>query len=286
MNADAGTTLHGVVIVTGASLMRGIGRAAALRSAELGADVVVSDIKRPADRIGDDERRAGWRGLESLTEEIEQLGVRSGAVYCDITRRTEVSGLVRAAEGLGPIIGLVNAARAFMRHEQRPVIEIEEEDWDWALAVNARGPMTCSSAVARAMLASGSAGSIVNVSSSSGLRPSAGGAPYCVSKAALNMLTRVMALELTPHGIRVNAVCPGVVATNRISVEDGRRADEKGIGVEAYRQTWLEQFAAQVPIGRVAQPEDIAALVGFLLSPLSDYITGECIDISGGLTIR
>jgi NAD(P)-dependent dehydrogenase (short-subunit alcohol dehydrogenase family) len=286
MSADGGPSLRGVVIVTGASLMRGIGRAAALRSAALGADVVVSDIRRPADRIGDDERRADWRGLESLTEEIERLGVRSRAVYCDITRRAEVVALVGAAAELGPVIGLVNAARAFMRHEQRPVIDIEEEDWDWTLAVNLRGPMTCSSAVARAMLASGSAGSIVNISSSSGLRPSAGGAPYCASKAALNMLTQVMALELAPQGIRVNAVCPGVVATNRISVEDGRRAAEEGIDVEAYRRTWLDQRAAQVPMGRVAQPEDVGALVGFLLSPASDYITGECVDISGGLTIR
>ena len=286
MTATGAQTLSGVVIVTGASLMYGIGRAAALRSAELGADVVVSDIERPAERIGEDERRAGWRGLATVVEEIEQLGRRCRAVRCDITRRDEVEAMVAEAGALGPIVGLVNGARAFMRHEQRPVVEIEDDDWDWAMAVNVRGPMTCSSSVARAMLATGSTGSIVNVSSMSGLQANAGTAPYCTSKAALNMLTRVMALELAPHGIRVNAVCPGVVATNRVSMEDRRRAAEEGIDLEVYRQRWLEQLVPLIPMGRVAQPEDVASVIGFLLSPASGYVTGECVDVSGGMAKR
>lgn len=278
--------LSGVVVVTGAGPMGSIGRVVARRVAELGADVIVSDIDRPIDRIGPDERRRGWRGLDDVAEEIEGLGRRSRTVRCDITDRVQVDALMAAAADLGPVTGLVNAARAFMRHERRHVVEMEEEDWDWVLAVNLRGPMSCSAAAARTMAAAGTAGSIVNVSSMAGTQASPGGAPYCTSKAGLDMLTRVMALELAPQGIRVNAVAPGIVATNRVSVEDRRRADDEGIDVEEYRRRWLEEAAGTVPLRRVADPADVASVVGFLLSPASRYVTGERIDVSGGLGAR
>ena len=104
--------IDGVVIVTGASSMKSIGRACALRAAEMGADVVVSDIVRPDDRIGEDERRAGWEGRDAVGAQVEALGRKAVAVNCDITDRAQVDQLVGAAASLGKITGLVNAARA------------------------------------------------------------------------------------------------------------------------------------------------------------------------------
>jgi 3-oxoacyl-[acyl-carrier protein] reductase/meso-butanediol dehydrogenase/(S,S)-butanediol dehydrogenase/diacetyl reductase len=274
--------LDGVVIVTGSSAMKSIGRATALLAADMGADVVVSDLQRPLERVGDDERQAGWRGLETLADQIADRGRRCLPVYCDITKRHEVQVLVDRAAGLGPVVGLVNAARAFVRSERCDLADTGDEDWDWTMAVNVRGPLTCSAIAARAMMAGGRAGSVVNVSSIRGSHPLPGSGAYSVSKAALNMLTRVMALELAPQGIRVNAVCPGTVATNRVRLGEQQAAAAAGVDPDEYRRSWLETRAAEVPLGRVAQPGDIASAVAFLLSPASSYITGECLQVSGG----
>jgi meso-butanediol dehydrogenase/(S,S)-butanediol dehydrogenase/diacetyl reductase len=278
--------LSGVVIVTGASPMRSIGRACALRAAELGADVVVTDIERPADRIGADEERTGWRGLDEVVEQIEALGRRAVGVHCDITKRDEIAAVVAAAAPLGSLIGLVNASRAFMREERMALIDIDDADWDHVMAVNLRGPLAFSAAVAKAMIDAGSPGSIVHIGSLAGMKAAPGGGVYCTSKAGLNMLTQVQALELAPHGIRVNVVRPGIIATNRVSVEDRRQAASEGIDILEYRKRWLDERSAMIPVGRPAEPEEVASVVGFLLSSDSSYVTGEGIDVSGGLAIK
>lgn len=282
MDPEPPKALSGVVVVTGSSAMRSIGRATALRAAELGADLVVSDIRRAPERIGPDERRAGWRGLESLAEEVRGRGRRCEVVYCDITRRDEVEVLVARAGRMGELVGLVNAARAFTGDERRDIVDLAADEWDLTMAVNVGGPMTCSAIAARAMMASGSAGSIVNISSIRATHPAPGKGAYSVSKAALEMLTRVMAVELGPAGIRVNAVAPGTVATNRVRLGEQQAALAQGMEPDEYRRRWLDSRASEAPLGRVAQPEDVAAAVVFLLSPASGYITGECIGVSGG----
>jgi 3-oxoacyl-[acyl-carrier protein] reductase len=221
-----------------------------------------------------------------VVAEIEALGRRAVAVRCDITDRAQVGALVSAAVALGPLTGMVNASRAFMREERQELVDVPDEDWDHVLAVNLRGPLACSAAAARAMRAAGTKGSIVNISSLAAIKPTPTGGPYCTSKAALDMMTRVMALELAPHGIRANAVRPGVVATNRVSVEDRRQAETAGIDVLEYRRRWLEERSAAIPLRRPAEPEDVADVVGFLLSAQSSYVTGECLDVSGGSALR
>ena len=196
MSLDALWFIDGVVIVTGSSAMKSIGRAVVtLTAAEMGADIVITDIPRAPERIGEEERRAGWRGLASLADEIVDLGRRCEIVFCDITCREEVEALVLRATELGRLVGLVNAARAFAGDEPCNIVDMTDEEWDLTMAVNVRGPMTCSAIAARAMMADGSAGSIVNISSIRGTHPLPGKGPYNTSKAALNMLTRVMALE-------------------------------------------------------------------------------------------
>lgn len=272
--------LSGIVIVTGAAALRSLGRAVALRAASLGADVVVSDIDRPAGLVAPNEAEADWRGLDSVVAEIEALGRRATAVTCDITRRQQIEALVATAEQLGPVTGLVNAARA-VQTPKRPVVDFDEAVWDRTLTTNVRGTMSFSAVVARSMLAAGTAGSIVNISSKGGLRPTPGSAAYCASKAAINMLTRVMALELASSGIRVNAVCSGEIATNRFFPEELTWAQEQGMEWAAYRQRFIELTGKRMPLGRIAEPEDIAAAAGYLLSPASSYITGEIMDLTG-----
>lgn len=279
--ADDDTSLDGVVIVTGSAAMRSIGRATALKAAELGADLVVSDIRRSPERIGEDERQAGWRGLESLADEVMAHGRKCEVAYCDITQRSQVAALVNGATRLGRLVGLVNAARAFTGDDGLALTDISAEEWDQTMAVNVRGPLTCSALAARAMMTHGS-GSIVNVSSIRGSHPVAGKGSYSVSKAALEMLTRVMAIELGPHGIRVNAVAPGTVATNRVKLNEREAARARGVELHEYRRDWLTSRAKESPLGRVAQPEDIASVVTFLLTGASGYITGECVQVSGG----
>ena len=136
------------------------------------------------------------------------------------------------------------------------IVDMTDEEWDLTMAVNVRGPMTGSVIAARAMMADGSAGSIVNISSIRGTHPLPGKGPYNTSKAALNRTTRVMALELGPHGIRVNAVAPGTVATNRVRLGEQEAAHARGMATLEDSECLLTMCLEEVPLGRVAQPKD------------------------------
>ena len=173
-----------------------------------------------------------------------------------------------------------------MKRERLAVMDMTEEEWDWIMSINVRAPMTASRHAARAMIAAGEGGAIVNISSMGGKKPMAVGAAYATSKAALNMLTKSMALELIPHGIRVNAVCPGVVATSRVSPDEKRLAEAEGIPYEEWRRRWLEERGRSIPIGRAATPEEVADVVYFLVSDLSRYMIGQCVNVDGGIVME
>jgi 3-oxoacyl-[acyl-carrier protein] reductase len=272
-----------VAVVTGAGGMRSIGRAAAVRLAHDGYDVVISDYERPSDRVGDDERAAEWRGLASVAQEIESLGRRVLPVVCDLTNASDIDQLIaKSVDAFGRVDVLVNTARAFTYPEQVETIDLAVEAWDHVNAVNVRGPMLTCRAAARAMVAATVKGRIVNVSSLASHKPTVGSAPYCCSKAALDMLTQVLALELGPRGIRVNAVNPGTIATNRVSLMERDRAAREGLALADFRRAQLVDAAAKNPLRRVGQPEDVADVVAFLVADDSRHISGQCIDITGG----
>jgi 3-oxoacyl-[acyl-carrier protein] reductase/meso-butanediol dehydrogenase/(S,S)-butanediol dehydrogenase/diacetyl reductase len=263
--------------------MRSIGRAVALRLAHAGYDVVLSDFDRPPERVGEDERAALWQGLTSVAREVEELGRHAFIAACDLADASAIDNLIaQAVDRRGHVDVVVNTARAFVYPELIETIDLPVATWDHVIAVNVRGPLLTCRAAARAMIGGAIHGRIVNVSSLASHKPMAGGAPYCCSKAALDMLTKVLALELGPHGIRVNAVNPGTTATNRVSLVDQDRANREGIALAEFRRRQLEQAASANALRRVGQPEDVADVVAFLVADDSRHVNGQCIDITGG----
>ncbi|MBI2468754.1 MAG: glucose 1-dehydrogenase [Candidatus Rokubacteria bacterium] len=240
-----------VAIVTGAS--RGIGRAIALALARAGAHVALA-ARRQSD-------------LEAVAHEIVSLGRRSLPLATHMARPAEVERLVEmTAKELGRLDVLVNNAAT--NPVFGPLIEIEEAAWDKIMALNVKGYLFAAQLAGKRMLAAGK-GAIVNVASTGGLRASPGLGAYSVSKAAVIMLTRVLAKELAPFGVRVNAVAPALVET-RFSEALWKNPDV------------LQQYLKTTPMGRTGQPEEIPGAVVYLCSDAASYVTGQTIVLDGG----
>lgn len=238
--------------VTGAS--RGIGRAVAAILAREGWAVCVNYLER---------RDAA----ESLVRELRAQGRTAMAVQADVADREAVAACVRAAsEELGPVELLVNNAGI---SRQGLFQDLDNEAWDRLLAVNLTGPRNAVLAVLPHMLRE-KRGCIVNISSMWGLRGASCEAAYAVTKAGVIGLTRSLALELAPSGIRVNCVAPGCVETDMVRVlgEDTRR-----------------MLAEETPLGRLGRPEDIAEAVAFLASEKAAFITGQVLTADGGFVV-
>ncbi len=243
-------------LVTGAE--RGIGRAIALGFAAEGADVCIV-------------YRTALQDATNVVAEVRRLGQKAAALQADLSRPRELTGVIDGAyRELGGIDVLVNNAGITKRQE---VLNIREEDFDEILAVNLKAPFLLAQEIARRMIASGTRGSIVNVTSISEERARPGLVHYQASKGALLMLTRGLALELAPHGIRVNAVSPGLIET---AMTREMLADP---AVRAER-------VARIPLARVGQPEDIVGAAVFLASTESAWITGISVRIDGGISMH
>jgi len=239
-----------VALVTGAQ--QGIGRAIAVALARDGADVGVNFL--------DDAEAA-----ERVVDEIRGLGRRAVTVQADVAQAASVEAMVAAVvDALGPPEVLVNNAGVFPRAS---FLELQEREWDHVLGVNLKGSFLCAQAVARALVAAGRPGAIVNISSSA-VRGDARGVHYSASKAGVVGLTRAMALALAPHRIRVNAIAPGLTDTQQPRY--GNTEDQ------------LAVRAREIPLGRMAQPEEIARVAVFLATSEACWITGELIHVNGG----
>ncbi len=236
-----------VALVTGAG--GGIGRATVERLAAEGAAVVAGDL----------------RGYESVVEAVRAAGGRALGVELDVTSAASARVAVEAAvASFGALHLLVNNAGI----DQRGLLEeLSEADWDRLMSVNLKGPFLCSQAAAVHLQGGGA---IVNVASLAGRSSSPlQGCHYSASKAGLLGLTRHLARELGPRGIRVNAVCPGPIMTEMLT----RSSSSERIA----------ELAAQVPVGRTGTPEDIAGVIAFLASDDAAYVTGASLDANGGI---
>ena len=266
-------------MVTGCGHARGFGRAIARQLAAAGADLVLVDVTDGVDR-GD----GGWQGLASVRKEVEALGRQALTVVADVTSAQQVDhALQRAIDRFGHLDILVNNAAAPSGADRVPVVELQEDAWEKVIAVNLKGTFLCSRAAAATMLANGVRGRIVNMASELGKIGAANRAAYCASKFGVIGFTRALALELAPAGITVNAVCPGLADTNRIDYL-GRR-DDGGYDAEVRAREILRR-GQDIPLGRVATVDDVAGVVAFLCSDAARYITGEAVNVSGGLVMH
>lgn len=272
-----------VVMVTGCARARGIGRAIAVAFARAGADVVVTDVAaggtRNENEEGLEEIRLGWRGLDSLAEEIKGLGRRVLTLVGDVSRAADVERFVAdALAQFGHIDVLVNNAAAPHGADRRLLWEIPEEAWDLVIDVNLKGTFLMGRAVIPHMLKRGS-GRIINMASSSGKRGTARRGAYTASKFGVIGLTQVMAQELGAHGITANAICPGSVDTSRRESTSRR---ERALAEHDPNAPVL----SLPPTGRVARPDDIARLALFFASEASDHITGQAWNVGGGAVMH
>ena len=271
-----------VAVVTGAGGRHGIGRAIATRLAREGADVVVTDIPQSQEAIRPQDRAEGWEGLPSVVREIEAAGRQAMGLFSDAADSGQVEEMVgQVLARFGHIDILVNNAGSRPGRDRVPVVELTEDAFDEVMRVNVRGTYLCSRAVARHMIARQQGGKIIIISSGAGKRGIARYAVYCASKFALVGFTQALAQEMAPHRVNVNAICPGLVDTERVDFIAAALAAE-GQSAEEHRAMMVRERSTRVPMGRIAQGEDIARLAAFLASAESDYMTGLSISVSGG----
>jgi NAD(P)-dependent dehydrogenase (short-subunit alcohol dehydrogenase family) len=252
-----------VAIVTGAG--RGIGRATALELARMGGDIVVAELDRA--------------GAERTAAEVKALGRRASVVPTDVTSRTDLGTMAeRTRAEFGRIDVLVNNAGIY---RAALPLDITEEHWDAVMNVNAKAVFFASQAVLPTMIAQ-KRGTIISLASMAGKVGSRSNLPYNVSKAAVISITKSLALAHAADGIRVNCVCPGFVETDMWAAV----ARDQGALLDLAPEDFTRQRAAQVPLGRMERPEDVAHVIGFLASDRAAYMTGQAINVTGGLIMH
>ncbi|MDD4493044.1 MAG: 3-oxoacyl-[acyl-carrier-protein] reductase [Eubacteriales bacterium] len=239
-------------VITGSA--RGLGKAIAFKLAQMGANIVLNDIE-------------GSDSIESTAQEFKNQGINVAVSKGDVRSEDDVNKLMNTAvETFGSLDILVNNAGIT---RDTLMLRMTEKDWDDVLSINLKGAFMCTRAAAKIMIKSRS-GSIINLASVSGVIGNAGQANYSSSKAGLIGLTKSTAKELASRNIRCNAVAPGFIASKMTDVLSDKVR---------------EMYLSNIPLGRFGTPEDVADVVGFLASDWARYVTGQVINIDGGLVM-
>jgi NAD(P)-dependent dehydrogenase (short-subunit alcohol dehydrogenase family) len=257
-----------VALITGAA--RGLGRAYALHLARLGADVVINDVDMQAAQQYGEELTA-----PTVMDEVRAIGQRSLGIVADVTNQTEVNRMVEQVLGeFGHLDILVNNAGGALVPGPSYASSVPEQDFRRMMDINLMGTIFCCQAASVPMKAQRH-GKIVNVGSQAGLRSqgAGGGTAYSVAKAAIHHYTRKLASELGPYNVNVNCIAPGWILSSR-AIAGGRNSPETRARLEE-----------EIALKRLGTPADCAKVVEFLVTDLSDYVTGQVIPVCGGVCL-
>lgn len=251
-----------VALITGAA--HGIGQACAIRFAREGANVACLDL---------DEA-----GNESIAAECRQLGVEAIALSCNVTDPNSAKAAVEATMAHWNRVDVLVASAGI--YSGSPLPEVSLAQWQRLIDINLTGVFLCNQAVAPIMMAQGS-GSIINISSMAGKTSWPASAEYSASKSGVIGLTRSVAMEMAPYGVTANAVCPGNTLTDMVKNVAGSVGALDGMSGEE----WLQMRANDCPMKRLAEPWEIAGVVAFLASEDSRYLTGQALEVDGGMVL-
>ena len=262
-----------VAVVTGAGRLRGLGRATAVALARLGPDVVVTGTGRNPSTFPSDEVAAGWKDIESTSEQIRAEGRKALPLIVDVTNPEDVKEMTkRTIQEFGRIDILVNNAAYAMVPPMGPILDLNLEHFQRCVDVKVTGTLLPTQAVLKQMIDQGQGGKIVNISSVAGKSGSIHTLAYNAANFAVVGMTQSMAKELGPSGINVNCVCPGSMDTSR--------SDFRGRG-----EAWRER-AHNTPIGRNGTDREVGDFVAYLCTEAASWIHGQSININGGTVME